>query len=136
MDKTKILIVEKDIPAAMMLVHVLTHAGCDARVAPTARQGMDLAYTTQFDLIVLDLDLPDLKSLDLDSDLKQWLALNHTPIICISAQPCEAEQRHSLELGAVDCIEKLLPASDWVPRLLAHVKATSNPITVAESTGA
>jgi DNA-binding response OmpR family regulator len=132
-DKPKILIVEKDIPAAMMLVHTLTRAGCDVRVAPSARQGLDLARATQFNLVVLDLDLPDLKSLDLDEKFKQRLVLDHTPIVCISAQPCDEKRQHGLELGAVDYIEKSLRAEDWVPQLLSHIKAATNPIAVAES---
>ncbi|MGB7769294.1 MAG: response regulator [Verrucomicrobiia bacterium] len=122
-EKTKILLVEKDIPAAMMLVHGLTSAGCDVRVAPTARKGMHLAQTTHFDLVVLDLDLPDLENLDLEGELQQLRTVNPAPVIFISQHASEAERQCSLALGAVEYLAKSSGAQEFIRRILAHANA-------------
>jgi len=81
--KAKILIVEDDTPVAMMMVHVLSRAGCDVRVANTGQKGMELARENKFDLITLDVDLPDISGFEICSELKQRHLSCHTPIVFI-----------------------------------------------------
>ena len=39
-NKFKVLVVEDELPVAMMMVHLLTRAGCDVEMAPTGRRGL------------------------------------------------------------------------------------------------
>ena len=64
-NKAKILIVEDDTPLAMMMVHVLSRAGCDVQVASTGEKGLELAKENRFDLITLDIDLPRVSGLEI-----------------------------------------------------------------------
>ena len=57
--KTKILIVEDEAPLMMLMVSVLTRVGCDVQIAHTGKKAMELAAESKFDLITLDLELPD-----------------------------------------------------------------------------
>jgi DNA-binding response OmpR family regulator len=122
-DKAKILIVEDDTPLAMMMVHVLMRAGCDVLVANTGKRGMELAQQNKFDLITLDVDLPDISGFEICRELKQRHLSCHTPIVFISGRPCEENRQHGLELGAVDYIAKPFDALGFASRLLSHVKA-------------
>jgi len=56
--KARILIVEDDTPLAMMMVSLLTRAGCDVQTAWNVEKTMRLAQDEDFDLITLDVDLP------------------------------------------------------------------------------
>jgi DNA-binding response OmpR family regulator len=119
--KARILVVEGETPVAMMMVNVLTQAGCDVRVAPTGRKGMELVQESKFDLIVLDTDLPDADGFEICGELKQGQLSRHTTIVFISGRSSEKDRQHGLELGAADYIEKPFGASDFVRRILSHI---------------
>ena len=122
----KILIVEDETPLAMMMVHVLSRAGCDVLVANTGEKGMELARENKFDLIALDVDLRDTSGFEICSELKQRHLSRHTPIVFIAGRPCEKDRQHGLDLGAVDYITKPFDPLDFVQRMLAHAKSDSN----------
>ena len=119
--KAKILIIEDDTPVAMMMVHALSCAGCDALVANTGEKGMELARENKFDLITLDVDLPDISGFEICSELKQRHLSCHTPIVFISVRLCEKDRQRAFDLGAVDYITKPFDARDFVSRLLSQV---------------
>jgi DNA-binding response OmpR family regulator len=121
--KTRILIVEDDMPLAMMMVHVLSRAGCDVQVASAGKKGLELAQQNKFDLITLDIDLPGLDGLEVCRELKQRHLTRHTPVVFVTGRLGEQEVRRGLEAGAVDYITKPFGV-EFVPRLLSHIKQT------------
>jgi DNA-binding response OmpR family regulator len=121
-DKPKFLLVENDTPLAMMVVNVLTLVGCDVEVAHTGKKGMELSRENKFSLIVLSMDLPDIRGFDLASELKQRHLSRRTPIIFVANQLREEDQRRSQKLGAVDYIAKPFGAEEFARRLLSHIK--------------
>jgi len=114
----------------MMMVHVLSHAGCDVLVASTGKKGLELAQENKFDLITLDVDLPDLSGFEICRELKQRHHSRHVPIVFISERPCEKDRQRSLELGAGDYITKPFFAVDFTSRILSHIR-NENDFTVA-----
>jgi DNA-binding response OmpR family regulator len=120
--KTKILIVEDETPVAMMMAHELSRAGCDVLVANTGERGMKFAQENKFDLIILGVDLPDNSGFEICNELKQRHLSRHTPIVFISARSCEEDGRRSLELDVVDYIIKPFDPSDFISRILLHIK--------------
>ncbi|MGD0253905.1 MAG: response regulator [Verrucomicrobiota bacterium] len=120
--KARILIVEDDTPLAMMMVHVLSCASCDVLVANTGKKGLEFAQENRFDLIALDTDLPDINGLEICSELKQRHLSRHTPVIFVSGRIGEQDVERGLEVGAVDYIEKPFEMTDFVFRIISHVK--------------
>jgi DNA-binding response OmpR family regulator len=82
---------------------------------------MELARENKFDLITLDVDLPDISGFEICSELKQRHLSYHTPIVFVSGRPCENDRQRGLDLGAVDYITKPFDARDFVSRLLSQV---------------
>ena len=121
-NKAKILIVEDDTPLAMMMVHVLSRAGCDVQVASTGEKGLELAKENRFDLITLDIDLPGVSGLEICQELKQLHISHRTPVVFITGRPCEQDIQSGLELGAVGYIPKPF-GMEFAPRLLSHLKS-------------
>ncbi len=120
--KIKMLIVEDDTPLAMMMVHVLSRAGCDVRVASTGKKGLELAQENRFDLITLDIDLPGgISGLEICRELKQRHLSRHTPVVFVTGRHGEQDVQRGLEAGAVDYITKPFGV-EFVPRLLSHIK--------------
>lgn len=118
--KTKVLIVEDDKSVAVMMVLMLSRVGCNVLAVHTGTKAMELAVENRFDLIALDVSLPDINGFDLCSEFKQRHVSRHTPIVFVSARSSEEDKRRGLELGAVDYIAKPF-GLEFVPRLLSHV---------------
>lgn len=120
-EKVRILIVEDDVPLAQMLVFLLARAGCEAQAIHTGRAGMQLAQELRFDLIVLDIDLPDVTGFDVCKELKQRHFTCKTPIVFISGRLLEEDVQRGFKLGAVDYITKPFGV-EFASRLLSHIK--------------
>ena len=59
------------------MIYLLKRVGCEAVGAKTGTEGMRLAQAGEFDLITLDIDLPDISGLEVCRRLKQDLRLCH-----------------------------------------------------------
>jgi putative two-component system response regulator len=121
-EKIKLLIVEDDTPVAMMMVFLLTRAGCETEVATTGKKAMQMAEAGNFDLITLDVDLPDGNGFKLCSRLKEHPSLCDTPVVFVSARCLIEDQQHGLDVGAADYITKPFETFEFAAQLLSHIK--------------
>jgi putative two-component system response regulator len=128
--KPRILIVEDDMPVAMMMLFLLTRADCEATVVTTGKRAMQMAEAGNFDLITLDVDLPDGNGFKLCSRLKEHPRLRDTPVVFISGRSCLEDQQHGLDVGAADYITKPFEAFEFAPRLLSHIETKSDSVAV------
>jgi DNA-binding response OmpR family regulator len=131
--KPRILIVEDDTAVAMMMVYLLTQAGCETEVAATGKKAMQLAEGGNFDLITLDVDLPGISGFKICSRLKENLHLHDTPVVFVSGHPQEECRQQAVELGAADYITKPFDALDFASRILSHIK-TGGELKLVEVT--
>ncbi|MGP8201456.1 MAG: response regulator transcription factor [Limisphaerales bacterium] len=120
-EKINILIVEDDTPVALMIVFLLTRAGCETEVATTEKKAIQMAEAGQFDLITLDVDLPDGNGFKLCSRLKEHPRLCDTPVVFVSARCLIEDQQHGLDVGAADYITKPFETLEFAPRILSHL---------------
>jgi len=132
--KAKILAIESDVPFAMFLIELLRDE-CEVEVATTVKKGMQMVETENFDLITLDVDLPDGNGFELCSRLKQHSRLCDTPIIFVSGRCTLEDQQRGLDVGAADYITKPFETFEFVTRLLSHIKAKpgSDFIAISEN---
>jgi DNA-binding response OmpR family regulator len=112
-----ILVVEDEPQLAKLVEMHLGDAGCQVEVALTGSRGLSKASKRRFDLIVLDLMLPDMDGLDVCRELRGQQ--DYTPILILTARSGEVDRVLGLELGADDYLTK--PFS--VRELVARVKA-------------
>jgi len=118
----KVLVIENEMPTAMMMVSLLTQIGCDAQVATKGKRGMEIAQERKFGLILLATNLPDISGYEICGELKQRHISYRTPIVFLSNQRGDEYRERALELGAADYITKPFESFDFVSRLLSYVK--------------
>lgn len=121
--KTKILIVEDELSLACLMVAALTQAGCDVEAACTGKKAMKIAAENKFDLITLDIKLPDTTGFEICSELKQRHISRNTPIIFVSGNLSPEDMAEGKKRGAVDHIVKPFDITDFVYRIVFHAKA-------------
>jgi len=113
----KILVVEDDRELAGILQMHLADLGYKVDLAHEGDAGKKLALQGDFDLIILDVMLPETDGLDICKAVRS--APGYTPILMLTCLSSEADKVIGLELGADDYMTK--PFS--VRELLARVKA-------------
>lgn len=122
----KILLVEDETPTAMMMVYLLGRAGHQTELARTGRGAIDLASERRFDVIALDVSLPDLTGFEVCRDLKQRHISYQTPIVFMSGHATAERRQQAFELGAVDFIAKPFEALDFLNRIESLCRNYSN----------
>jgi DNA-binding response OmpR family regulator len=122
--KIKILVVEDEMPLAMMMIAVLTQAGCDVEAVGNGKKAIELASQRKFDLVTLDVGLPDTTGFELCSELKQRHITRNTPVIFVSAEQLPENITEGKRRGAVDYITKPFEMTDFVYRVVCHAKAS------------
>jgi DNA-binding response OmpR family regulator len=120
--KIRVLIVVSDTPLAMMMVFTLTRAGCDVDAVHTGKKGLKLACQQRFDLIALEITLPDADGRELCSELKQRHISRKTPVIFISASPLPEKMADAKKLGAADYIIKPFDMTELIYKVIYHAR--------------
>jgi DNA-binding response OmpR family regulator len=127
--KAKILIVEDELELAFLMTLVLTRVGCDVEAVCTGKKAMKLASETKFDLITLDIELPDMSGFEVCTKLKERHISRNTPVIFISARPCATDIQEGMKRGAVDYITKPFDLTDFIYRVILCAKIKANQAT-------
>jgi DNA-binding response OmpR family regulator len=122
-----VLIVEDDDAISATLGDGLESAGHDTYVASTGRAAIEAHASRRFDVILLDLGLPDLDGRDVFRELR---SIRDIPVIMVTARSEEFDRVLGLELGADDYITK--PFS--LRELLARLRAVTRRISMDTST--
>jgi DNA-binding response OmpR family regulator len=130
-DKARILVVDDEASVALMIVFLLTRAGCEVETAWNIEKALRLAETEKFDLITLDVNIPGTSGFIIYERLRQIPHLKDTPVIFVSGNISEEDQQRALELGAVDFIHKPFEVTDFIFRIISHVKQAENVLEVA-----
>ncbi len=113
----EILVIEDEPQLARLVEMHLEDAGCRVTPAHNGGDGLAAAARQQFDLVVLDLMLPDIDGLDVCRELRS--RKGYIPILMLTARSGEVDRVLGLELGADDYLTK--PFS--IRELVARVKA-------------
>lgn len=93
-----ILIIE-DNPANMKLaVLVLSSAGHRALQATTAREGIALAINKKPDIVLMDMQLPDLDGIEATRMIKAAPETAHIPVIAVTASAMKGDKERVLEV--------------------------------------
>ncbi len=109
-----ILVVEDDSQIRRFLRVTLGSAGYQLLEATTGQEGIKHASLQHPDLIILDLNLPDMDGLDVARQLREWTT---TPIIVLSARNQEKEKVAALDAGADDYLTKPFGTEELLARM-------------------
>ncbi|MFF0161743.1 response regulator transcription factor [Streptomyces sp. NPDC005263] len=114
-----VLLVEDDEPVAQSLRRGLTRYGFEVDWVATGAAA--LAHPAPYDVVLLDLGLPDTDGLDVCRALRER---GDVPIIVISARSDETDRVVGLELGADDYVSKPFGVREVIARIRAVMRRT------------
>lgn len=116
----RLLIIEDNKALANSMKIGLENVGFYVDISNTGEDGEYKAFINEYDVILLDLNLPDKDGLDILKDLRN--SGNNTPVIIVSARDEIEERTLGLDLGADDYITKPFQISEVRARIQAVIR--------------
>ena len=121
---SRVLLVEDDARLATMVADYLGEAGFRVSVAGTGKAAMQAVGTEGFDLVILDLMLPDADGLDLCRSIRDK---SDIPMLMLTARGDPLDRVVGLELGADDYLPKPFEPRELLARLRAILRRRNAP---------
>jgi two-component system KDP operon response regulator KdpE len=120
----QILVVEDEPSIVRVLEPTLTAAGWRPKVAWSGSQALEYLSSSNFDVVICDLGLPDIHGKDLIGRIRET---TDVPIIVLSAQGLEHDRISALDSGADDFVSKPFSSGELLARVRAITRRRSPP---------
>jgi DNA-binding response OmpR family regulator len=130
----KLLIIDDDRETTSVLSAVLTAQQLTVDVAPDAQTALALLQTVPYDLIVLDVILPDADGISLCRTIRQQQQT--IPILLLTAKDAVGDRVAGLEAGADDYLTKPYDSAELLARIRTLLRRGQTPITETLTWGA
>jgi two-component system cell cycle response regulator CtrA len=116
----RILLIEDDLTTARGVAKILSASAMVVDVADNGEDGLDLAKVYDYDLVMLDLMLPDMEGYEVVRRLRA--ARKDTPVLILSGVGKPQAKVKGFSLGADDFLVKPFDAQELVARVQAIVR--------------
>ena len=129
MAEYKILVVDDEEPIAKILDFNLRKEGYDVIVANDGEKAVELAFSEDPDLILLDLMLPKKDGMEVCREVR---AQKNIPIIMLTAKNSEIDKVLGLEFGADDYVTKPFSTRELMARVKVNLRRVAKQTEVVE----
>ena len=116
---TRILVVEDEEKIARFVELELKHEGYEVDKASDGRAGVELALSRDYDLVLLDILLPQLNGMEV---LRRIRREKTTPVIMLTARDAVMDKVAGLDAGADDYITKPFAIEELLARIRVALK--------------
>lgn len=117
----RLLVVEDDADNSQLLQAYFTAHGYTVDVAVRGRAGLDLARQGNYDLIILDINLPELDGFEVLQALRAAPRTSPVPVIILTERAAQADRIAGLSLGAHDYVVKPYDLEEFRLRVQAAI---------------
>ena len=129
MAEYKILVVDDEEPIAKILDFNLRKEGYDVIIANDGEKAVELAFSEDPDLILLDLMLPKKDGMEVCREVR---AQKNIPIIMLTAKNSEIDKVLGLEFGADDYVTKPFSTRELMARVKVNLRRVAKQTEVVE----
>ncbi len=112
--KSNILIIEDEAKIARFVELELSHEGYVCDKAEDGRKGLEMAESGAYDLVLLDIMLPELNGLEV---LRRLRKTNDVPVIVLTARDAVMDKVSGLDMGADDYVTKPFAIEELLARI-------------------
>ena len=129
----KALIIEDDKSVSQLIRLYLSDSGFQVVESDDGLEGQNYALSNNVDIIVLDLNLPNIDGIQICKNIRQ---VSNVPIIMVTARVDELDKLKGLDIGADDYIEKPFSPRELMSRVKAVLRRSGKrdiEINISES---
>ena len=130
----RVLLVEDDPSTAKSIELMLSHANLNVYITDLGEEGIDLAKLYDYDLILLDINLPDMNGHEVLRQLR--LSRIETPILILSGEDGTESKLKGFGFGADDYMTKPFHREELVARIHAIIRRSKGHAQSIIKTGA
>lgn len=107
--KISVLLVEDNKLASKMSTLILEHLNCNVDAVASGNQALEYADKESYDIIFMDIGLPDIDGLSVIRHIRNQSGLNHSsPIVALTAHSDKQYIQQSFDVGASEFLIKPL----------------------------
>ncbi|MGB8214729.1 MAG: response regulator [Anaerolineales bacterium] len=106
MSSAVILYIEDNIDNRTLIRRILTAEGYQIKEAGNAGEALDMLKTLHPDLILMDINMPDVDGYTLTSQIRSMSGFESVPIVALTANVMRGDRERSLEAGCDGYIQK------------------------------
>ena len=125
----QILMIEDDEELAEIISEILSSYQIDITNFPTPKEGIESLKNTVYDLVILDLSLPQMDGLEVINKIREF---SDIPIIISSARGEIEDKNIAFENGADDYLPKPYDLRELVLRINSNIKRYQKPTKIYE----
>jgi len=115
---SKLLVIEDEQEIAELEKDYLELSGFEVTICNSGNEGLRMAMTGEYDLVVLDVMLPGMDGFEICKHIREEKDI---PVIMVSAKKDDIDKIRGLGLGADDYMTKPFSPSELVARVKAHL---------------
>ncbi|MFY0598031.1 MAG: PAS domain S-box protein [Cyclobacteriaceae bacterium] len=110
----KVLLVDDNDINRRVAVSILTKSGCLVEEAPNGHKAIELAEEKKFDLIFMDIQMPDMDGIETTQKMRALPILNLPPVVAMTAYSMEEDRDNFIREGLDDYVSKPIKANDLI----------------------
>ena len=120
--KPKILIIEDDIELNLLFTTILKNENYEVENYHSGNQILSKVDNLNHDLIILDINLPDIDGFEICKILKNNSSSENIPVVFLTSQRDDIYIVKGYELGAEDFIHKPINTTEFLAKIRLHIK--------------
>lgn len=121
-----VLLVEDNDQNAYLATYLLEKGGCRIVWVKTGPQGVAKAEEIRPDLVVLDVELPEMNGYEVARELRKRASLATVPIIAVTSYAMVGDRQKAIDAGCTDYIEKPINPETFTTDVIKHLAAKRN----------
>ena len=120
--KKLILIVDDNSNNLKLIANVLMESDYDFRMAKSGKSALSILEKTKPDLILLDIQMPDMDGYETCKRIKANLEYSKIPVIFLTANTDSESVNKAFKVGGVDFVTKPFNSEELLARICTHIK--------------
>ena len=127
------LIVDDNLINLQIAAEILKNEGCNVRSVSSGQAALDISKKTLFDLILMDIQMPDMDGVMTTRQIKEKTINANTPIIAMTAYSILCDKEKFLNAGMDDFIAKPIEPQEILKSVKMWTKEPEVPLRIFKS---
>lgn len=128
--KARLLVVDDNKVNLQIAAEILKKSGCEVITADSGKSAIKKATNDQFDLIFMDIQMPDMDGVESANKIKKGALNQYTPIIAMTAYSMKGDREKYLSSGMDDYIAKPIAPESLIYAVKKWIEAEPSAIVV------